>query len=230
MNKNNVKIIAIDGPAASGKSTISNILAQKLNWSYVNTGILYRAIAYICRINNISLSDTPNILINIDKIISQIKWDPNTQELFYNNNKITNMLSGEQQGKDASIISKIPELRTKLIPLQRNLALQTNKTGVIVEGRDIGTVIFKDADLKIFLTASIDERALRRYNQLKNKNPNISFEIIKQELIARDKQDSERHVAPLKKSENAIELDTTNLKINEIINTIIQIMQQIKIL
>ncbi len=210
-------IIAIDGPAGSGKSVIAKKLSSILNLKYVETGALYRAIAYYILKNKIQSYENFSFLKHLK--IEQTFMDREVRT-FLNGEDITDLIRNEEVGNLASIISRYKEVRDFLIDLQRELA----KDGAIVEGRDIGTVVFPYADYKFFITASLQERARRRYEQLKDKG--ISYEEILENIKLRDKLDIEREISPLKISREAFVIDTTDLNEDEVVNKILEIINK----
>lgn len=224
-------IVAVDGPAGSGKSSVCSKTCKRLGWTYVNTGFLYRAIAYICRQRDIALEDQYGMSDVIDEFTKTLNWDPEKQAVWFQGVNISEHLYTDQAGKDASFIAKNMLVREKLLPLQRDLALRS-PVGAIVDGRDIGTVVFPDADLKIFLTASIEERARRRMHQLKEGGPSSAAELedLKASIAARDAQDAARAVAPLIQAADAVLLDTSELKIDSTIDRLIELIQQKKLI
>ena len=205
------KIIAVDGPAGAGKSTVSKIVAQKLGYTYIDTGAMYRAVALK---SSRSCEDLVDIIDNIE-----IELDDKAQ-VFLDGVDVTKEIRTPEISKLASDVSKFGFVRTKLTELQRKMA---ERGAVIMDGRDIGTQVLPNADLKIFLTASLDERARRRFEELKAKGQVVNFDEIKNEIALRDKQDSERKIAPLKQAEDAILIDSTNLKINEVVEKILKL-------
>lgn len=220
-------IVAVDGPAGSGKSSVCSKTCKRLGWTYVNTGFLYRAVAYICRQRQVGLDDELAMGFVIDEFTKSLVWDPETQAVWFQAENISGHLYTDLAGKDASLIAKNPLVRAKLLPLQRDLALRS-PVGAIVDGRDIGTVVFPDADLKVFLTASIDERSRRRIKQLKDGQTASSEELeaIKTSILARDAQDAARGVAPLIQAHDAILLDTSNLKIESTIERLLELIKE----
>lgn len=206
--------LAIDGPSASGKSTISRMLAQRLSWVHIDTGALYRAIAYYCLKNNIDSKDEHNF-----SFISQLDITYKDEKIFLNNEDLTKYIRTHEISKLASDISKFAVVRNKLLGLQQRLASSGN---VIMDGRDIGTVILPRADLKIYLTADISTRVKRRH--LEDKTKPISE--VEQEMIRRDDQDSSRKIAPLAVASDAIKIDTTNLNIEQVVTKIIELIKQ----
>lgn len=205
------KIIAVDGPAGAGKSTVSKIVAAKLGYTYIDTGAMYRAVALK---SSRSCEDLVDIIDNIE-----IELDDRAR-VFLDGAEVTKEIRTPEISKLASDVSKFPFVRKKLTELQRKMA---QRGSVIMDGRDIGTQVLPNADLKIFLTASIEERARRRFEELQAKGQEVNFEDIKKEIALRDKQDSEREIAPLKQAEDAILIDSTNLTIYEVAGKILQL-------
>ena len=203
------KIIAVDGPAGAGKSTVSKIVAQKLGYTYIDTGAMYRAVALK------SSQTCEDLIMIIDKI--NIELDDKAR-VFLDGQDVTKEIRTQEIGKLASDVSKFGFVRKRLTELQRQMA---QRGAVIMDGRDIGTQVLPNADLKIFLTASLDERARRRFEELKAKGQSVNLDTIKTEIALRDKQDSEREIAPLKQAEDAILIDSTNLQINEVVEKIL---------
>ncbi|NPA52229.1 MAG: (d)CMP kinase [Aquificae bacterium] len=216
-------IVAIDGPAGSGKSTVAKLVAQKLGFSYIDTGAMYRAVAYKLIKDKISVEDVSTVLDGLN--LQFIEVD-NQIRIILDGEDITDKIRTEQVGKVASQIATIPEVRKALVKLQRNMALQ--KENAVLEGRDIGTVVFPNADLKIFLTAQPEERARRRYIQLKEKGLAVSYEEILKMILNRDKNDTQRKEAPLKPSKDAIILDTTGKSIDEVVDFILEKAKKLK--
>lgn len=211
--------IAIDGPSGSGKSTISKEVAQKLGFLHIDTGALYRAIAYFVFENKISLVNVPEILnkINID-----LKFQDGKQLVFLNGKDVSEKIRTPEISSLSSQVSKIKKVREFLLETQRNLSKENN---VIMDGRDIGTTILPDANIKIFLTASSETRARRRYLQLLESGIDCDYSDILKKVIERDNQDINREISPLKKADDAILLDTSNLTFSESINKIIEIIK-----
>ena len=206
-------IIAVDGPAGSGKSSICNAVCRELGLTYVNTGFLYRAIAYLCHHRSIDTSDTPELRELIREFASDMTWQPKTGSVIFAGTDISPQLYTDEAGRLASAVATSPLVRQELLPLQRRLA-QEVRTGSIVDGRDIGTVVFPDADIKVFMTASLAVRAERRLKQLDSASPE-TIESIQASIAKRDAQDSERGHAPLKRADDAILLDTSDMSAEE---------------
>jgi len=208
--------IAIDGPAGSGKSTIAKILAEKLSLLYIDTGAMYRAITFkALQSGRFSTKDIIDIAEN-----SQIIFDKG--RIYLDGMDVTEEIRKPEIDEKVSFTASIPEVRERLVMLQRKMAAEQ---GVVMDGRDIGTVVLPDADYKFFLTANIEERAIRRYNELLKKGVFKSFQEVKEEIIRRDKNDAERECSPFKKAEDAVEIDTTDKDINTVVK---ELMEYIK--
>ena len=216
MNKKIKKfIIAIDGPASSGKSTTAKLLAKKLNCIYIDSGSMYRAAALYLNDNNIDLQDEKVLKEVLEKINIEIIYNPDNEEniILLNRKDVSIKIRNSDVTIYSSIIAKKKIIRERLVELQRKIA---ERQSVVMDGRDIGTVVFPDADFKFFLTATLDERAKRRWVEKKRKKlDNISFEKTKEDLNWRDRTDSNREISPLKTAEDAIQIDTTDLTIEE---------------
>lgn len=215
--------IAIDGPSGSGKSTIAKIIAKKLDILYFDTGAMYRAIALYFIDKGKSLDDINYIVSKLDFIDISIKFINSEQHLFLNGADVNSKLRNPEITEGSSIVSKIKEVRQKLVSIQKELAKEQS---VIMDGRDIGTNVLPNAILKIYLYANIDERAKRRYNDYLNSGENLDFEQVKQDIIKRDFEDSNRQISPLKKADDAVEIDTTNLTIDEAVQKILSYLDR----
>lgn len=212
------KIIAVDGPAGAGKSTVSKICAAKLGYTYIDTGAMYRTVGLKVLLSGKPVDD--ELIISVTRDI-EIKLDE-AARVFLDGREVTKEIRTPEVGKAASDVAKVGFVRKKLTELQREMAAQGS---VIMDGRDIGTQVLPNADLKIFLTASVDERARRRFEELKAKGHAANFDKIREEIILRDKQDSEREIAPLAKAEDAVLLDSTNLTIDEVVAEILRLVE-----
>ncbi|SEF76401.1 cytidylate kinase [Caloramator fervidus] len=209
--------IAIDGPAGAGKSTIAKIIAKKLNIEYIDTGAMYRAVTLKILRDNIDINDKEQLLNMLNNI--EIKFVNN--RIYLDGLDVSEEIRMPHVGKYVSQVAAIKEVREKLVLLQRNIA---KNSSVIMDGRDIGTNVLKDADVKIFLIASVEERAKRRYKELKQKGIEVSYEDILREIEKRDFIDSTREVNPLKKAEDAIIVDSSNKTIDEVVEEILNII------
>lgn len=215
--------IAIDGPAGAGKSSIAKLAAKKLNYVYVDTGAMFRTMAYYFLTNGIEPKEEFQVNENCDAIHIEIQYEAGEQHIFLNGKDVSKEIRQEEVGKNASVVAKYPKVREKLLELQRNLAATTD---VIMDGRDIGTVVLPDAECKIFLTASSHVRAERRYKELVEKGETCDLEQIEKDIIARDEQDMNREIAPLKQAEDAVLVDSSDMTIDEVVNRIIELAER----
>jgi len=205
--------VAIDGPAGAGKSTISKTLANELGFIYIDTGAMYRTAGLNALNNGIDIRKEPKkAAILTEAVTIDIKHSPNGQLMYLNGEDVTGLIRTEAVSMAASDIAVIPEVRVKLVQIQREIAKGQN---VIMDGRDIGTHVLPDAECKIFLTASSAARGKRRYDELTEKGIECNLEDICRDIEKRDKNDSEREVSPLRQAEDAILLDTTELSLEE---------------
>lgn len=214
--------VAIDGPAGAGKSTIAKAAAKELGFIYVDTGALYRTIALNCVRHNVT--DCPEKIVELLKN-TDVKLDfdeSGSQCVFLNGEDVSSLIRTPEISMGASSVSKIPEVRAFLLDLQRDIAKNNN---VIMDGRDIGTVVLPNADKKIFLFASAECRAERRYKELVEKGENVKFEDVLSDVNQRDYQDSHREIAPLKPSEDSIMADTTGISLEDSIKMIVNIIK-----
>ena len=215
-------IIAIDGPSATGKSVLAKELARRLNILYIDTGAMYRALGYFFVSNNIELTDE-NIEKYLDEIDIKLEYKDLAIRVYLNNEEITNKIRTEQISMAASDVSKNKKVREKLVKMQRDMA---GKESVVLEGRDTTSVVFPNADLKLFLTATPEIRAIRRKKDLEKKGQIIGIDEVKESLLKRDLQDSTRKESPLIKVEDAIEIDTTNLTNDETVDMVIKLLKE----
>ena len=220
MSKN--LIIAIDGPAGSGKSTTAKIVAQKLDFLYIDTGAMYRAMTYLALRNKI-LDDQKNVVELAERSEIELQFIDGVTKVKVNGENLTDYIRTIEVNENVSKISKIEGLRKILVKKQREMA--TKGSGVVMEGRDIGTVVFPDADVKIFLTAIIDERAKRRVKEYAENGKHVSLNEIKSNLQYRDIVDSNREASPLVKAADAIVVDTSDLSIEEQVELILEKVQ-----
>lgn len=217
--------IAIDGPAGAGKSTIAKFLASKMNYIYVDTGAMYRAMAVYFSQNHVNPEDEREINAAVVNVDITIEYLDGAQQVILNGDNVTSLLRTEETGKMASKTSKYAAVRSKLVDLQRKLARESD---VIMDGRDIGTTVLPDAFCKIYLTASVDARAKRRYDELVSKNEKCNYEEIKADIENRDYQDMHREISPLKQADDAVLVDTSDMNIEQVVNAIEQIVKEKK--
>ena len=215
--------VAIDGPAGAGKSTIAKLLAAKLNYIYVDTGAMYRAMAVYFSQNNVNPDDEREIEAAVLGVDITIEYIDGVQQVILKGDNVTHLLRTEETGRMASKTSKYAAVRSKLVELQRQLAKKAN---VIMDGRDIGTTVLPDAFCKIYLTASVDARAKRRFDELSAKNEPCSYETIKADIEERDYQDMHREISPLKQAEDAVLVDTSEMTVDEVVDHIEQIIKE----
>lgn len=213
--------IAIDGPAGAGKSTIAKQLAKELGVVYVDTGAMYRAMAYYFITNQIDKENVAQIEEACGQVDVTITYEDGVQNVWLNGENVSDRIRAEEVGKMASVTSIYPVVRNKLVQLQQQLA---KKTDVIMDGRDIGTVVLPDADVKIYMTAGSDVRAKRRYDELTAKGIACSIREIEKDIIDRDYRDMNRETSPLRKAADAVELDTSNLEIDGVVEKIKEIV------
>ncbi|MBR6222453.1 MAG: (d)CMP kinase [Lachnospiraceae bacterium] len=210
--------IAIDGPAGAGKSTIAKLVAKKLGFIYVDTGAMYRAIAYDLLKNGIDPEDEEALRAELSKIDVALSYEGDTQIVLLNGENVNGFIRTEEVGNMASKSSAKPSVRAALLELQRDMAKKNN---VVMDGRDIGTNILPDAQVKIYLTASSKERANRRYKELIEKGMEADLKKIEADIIDRDNRDMNREIAPLKQAEDAEYLDSSDMTIDQVVEHII---------
>jgi len=211
--------VAIDGPAGAGKSTIAKLVAKRFNLMYINTGSMYRAVALAAKENNID----ENKIEDLCKLIDTMDMEFRDDDLFLNGENIQDKITMPEISVIVSKYAAIKEVREKLVKLQREMS---RKFDVIMDGRDIGTVVLKDSKFKFFLTATAEARAERRYKELKMRGLDVDYDTILEDIIKRDYYDSHREVDPLRKAEDAIEIDSTNLSIFEVTEKISSIIEK----
>lgn len=215
--------VAIDGPAGAGKSTIAKMLSRKLGFIYVDTGALYRSIGYYSILNGIDYNDNVKVSNLLNTINIDLKIKDDRQYVYINNIDVTDKIRTPEVSMAASSVSAIPRVREFLLNLQKQIAVKNN---VIMDGRDIGTVVLPDAKVKIFLTASSEERAKRRYDDLIKENKNIVFEDVLKDIKQRDYNDSTRKIAPLKPADDAKIVDTTGETLERSVSRLYSIIKE----
>ena len=214
MTRKGVPVIAIDGPSASGKGTIAQLVAQRLGFHYLDSGALYRLVGLAARRAHVNTSDE----MRVARLAKDLDVRFDNEEIYLNQELVTDFLRSEEAGAAASEVAALPAVRNALLLRQRALRAPP---GLVADGRDMGSVVFPDARLKIYLTADAAERAKRRYKQLIGKGMDANMAALLQDIKARDGRDSGRVVAPLQKSSDAILLDTTNLSIDDAVNEVL---------
>lgn len=213
-------IVAIDGPAGSGKSTVTHMLAKKLGYTHIDTGALYRAIAYKALDCGIGIEDG----VRLGELAQQTRLQfKEGNQIHCDGKNVAKLIRTPEISMAASKISAYPEVRSALLGFQREMG---KSGGVVLEGRDIGTVVFPNAEVKFFLTASVDSRARRRMIELEDKGTYLDFDEVKKQVVDRDKGDTERKIAPLKKASDALEIDSTNLTVEQVVETLEKIVKE----
>ncbi|EEL88687.1 (d)CMP kinase [Bacillus cereus] len=213
--------IAIDGPAAAGKSTVAKVVAKKLSYVYIDTGAMYRAITYAALEQKVDIENEEKLMEVVKNVNIEFQQGENTQLVFLNGQDVSEVIRTPDVTNRVSIVAKHRLVREEMVRRQQELA---EKGGVVMDGRDIGTHVLPDAEVKIFMLASVEERAERRHLENMNKGFDSNLEQLKEEIARRDKLDSEREVSPLKKADDALELDTTSLSIEEVVQKIMGIV------
>lgn len=215
-------VVAIDGPSAAGKSTIAKLVAKKENFIYIDTGAMYRCVAYYCMLHQIDLYSENQVKKCIMDIHIQLTPD---NRVILNDKDVSQNIRTDEVSRGASIVSRYEAVRQFLVDSQRQMASLGN---VILDGRDIGTVVLPDADLKIYQIASVETRALRRYKENIERGLQADLEVIKKEIEERDYQDMHRQISPLKKADDAIVIDTSNLTLDEVVNAVLKLINKVK--
>lgn len=215
--------IAIDGPAGAGKSTVAKMVAEQLGYLYIDTGSMYRALAWAAQEHQIGIEDEQAVSELLKNNVIHLKRDSAQQRVYWNDEDITDRIRTPQVSQYASVVASYGAVREQMLVLQRQLAQVGN---VVMDGRDIGTHVLPDAEVKIFLTASIRERAERRLKELQQKGHQTDLAELEAEIAQRDKRDMEREVAPLRQAEDAVLLDTTGMTIPQVVDRILQICKR----
>ncbi len=222
MNDNIINV-AIDGPAGAGKSTVSRAAAKAVGYIYVDTGALYRAVGVNALRKGIDTKDKPAVAATLADISVDLAFEKGEQKVLLNGEDVSTEIRTPPASMAASDVSAVPEVRAFLFDLQRDIAARNN---CIMDGRDIGTVVLPDAKVKIFLTASPEERATRRYKELIEKGNDVNYKDVLEDLVQRDYNDSHREIAPLKPAEDGVILDTTGMSLEESVNEIVRIIKE----
>ena len=212
--------IAIDGPAGAGKSTVAKEIAKRLGFIYIDTGAMYRAFGLYYLNNGLSLDDEELVNSKVSLVKIEMKNIDGENKIYLNNEDVSLDIRTEEASRGASKVSVYTRVREKMVELQQEMAL---KNSVVMDGRDIGTVVLPNANLKVYLTASVEERGKRRYLEQTKKGMNVNLEDIKKDIEERDYRDMNRSVSPLKQARDAILIDTTNMEIEEVINKILNL-------
>ena len=214
-------VIAIDGPAGAGKSTVAKLVAEKLGYTYIDTGAMYRAVAWKTLQHSKEATDE-DILRAVQDIDVQLTCTESGTRVTVDNTDVTREIRTPEVTHIVSRVAALGPVREKMVELQRAMAADG---AVVMDGRDIGTNVLPNADVKIFLTASVEERARRRYDEMKEKGYAVNFDELKREIALRDKQDSEREISPLRQAEDAVLLDTTSLSIDEVVTYVLKLSE-----
>lgn len=215
--------IAIDGPAAAGKSTVAKIVAEKLSYVYIDTGAMYRALTYKAIEDKVNFEDEDAIEAALLKTDIKLVPSEKGQLVFMNNQDVTEAIRTERVTNSVSFVAKQEKVRKEMVRRQQEFA---REGGVVMDGRDIGTHVLPNAEVKVFLLASVEERAKRRHSENILKGFPSNFEQLKDDIARRDKIDSERDIAPLKKADDAVEIDTTSLEINDVVDKIMALVKE----
>ncbi|WP_188206032.1 (d)CMP kinase [Alkalibacillus aidingensis] len=215
--------VAIDGPAAAGKSTVAKKIAKQLNYLYIDTGAMYRALTLAALRENIDLENEEDLAKLSQNVVISFRHKEDGQEVLLNDENVSKAIREDDVTNNVSIVAKHKKVREKMVQMQRELADEAN---VVVDGRDIGTYVLPEAEVKIFLVASVTERAERRHKENLDQGMDSNLEQLKQEIERRDKIDSEREMAPLTKAQDAIEIDTTSLTIDKVVDKILTIIKR----
>ena len=215
--------IAIDGPAGAGKSTVAQQVAGKLGYLYIDTGAMYRALAWAVHHNQLPVQNEAEVSRLLRDNVIRLERDRGEQRVYWNETDVTGLIRTPEVSEYASIVASYPSVREQMLKLQRKLAEEGN---VVMDGRDIGTHVLPDADVKIFLTASVQERALRRWKELRAKGSDAQLSEMEKEIAERDHRDMHREVAPLRQAADAVLVDTTGITIDQVVERILQICKQ----
>lgn len=217
--------VAIDGPASAGKSTVAKIIAKNMGYIYLDTGAMYRACTLVAKQNHLAYDDQSGILKALNNNIISFKNIDDDQRVYINDKDVSFDIRTPEITANVSQVSALSEIRKKMVEIQRKIAGENN---IIMDGRDIGTTVLPDADVKIFLIASVASRAKRRYLDFKEKGINQNLTDIEKDIADRDYKDMHRKISPLRKAEDAYQVDTTDMSIDQVVNKLTQIIKKIK--
>ena len=215
-------VVAIDGPAGAGKSTIAKLVAEKLGYAYIDTGAMYRSVAW--KFLQTGKDFDEDLISTLAKtMVIEFKPEASVNRVFVDGAEVTEAIRSTEVTANVSRVAAIGAVREAMVAQQRRMG---ESGGVLMDGRDIGTVVFPKAQLKIFLTASVEERALRRYKELRAKGQDVDLAQLKEDIASRDKQDSERAISPLRQAEDALLLDTSHMNIEQVTAKILQLVEE----
>ncbi len=217
--------IAIDGPSGSGKSTIAKLVAKETGFLYVDTGAIYRTVGLFAKKNNIDPKDEKTLSEHLDEVDIQLRWVDGVQHIFLSGEDVSDDIRTPEMSMYASNVSALGAVRAFLLEMQRDFARKNN---VIMDGRDIGTVVLPDADVKIFMFACVEARAKRRYKELLEKGKDVTYEDVLSDMVQRDKNDSERALAPCVPAEDAIMLDNSEMSVEENVRKVVELVNEKK--
>lgn len=223
ISQNEIVNIAIDGPAGAGKSTLSRLLAENLGFVYVDTGALYRAVGLFALRSGVKATDADSVAEILQKASIDLKFEDGVQHVYLNGEDVSSKIRTPEVSMAASQVSAIPSVRSFLLDLQKSIAAKNN---VVMDGRDIGTVVLPNAKIKIFLTASPEDRARRRYEEMIDKGDIADYSQVLSDIIKRDSADSGRGIAPLRAAEDAIRIDTTGYELEKSLEKIITVVKE----
>lgn len=219
-----IPVITLDGPSGTGKGTLCHLLAKHLQWNMLDSGAIYRVLAYAANKNKVELTDVEQLIVLAHSLNLRFNsLENHSSQVILDDEDISDAIRSEQCGQDASKIAAIPEVRAALLERQRHFA---QAPGLVTDGRDMGTVVFPKALLKVFLYANEEERANRRYLQLKDKGNNVTLAQVVEELVKRDTRDTARTHAPLKPAEDAVLIDTTSLTIHQVFDSVLKLIEE----
>jgi cytidylate kinase len=216
-------IITVDGPSGSGKGTVSRIVAAKLGWHLLDSGALYRLVAFAATVRGLDPADEPGHAQVADRLDVRFAAEPDREEIWLEGREVSRLIRTEQAGEGASRVAAMPAVRAALLERQRAFA---EPPGLVADGRDMGTVVFPQAQLKIFLTAAAEERARRRYNQLKDKGLSASLAALSLEIAERDRRDASRPISPLRPADDAVVVDSTAMSIDAVVARVLELAAQ----